>query len=106
MKDLSEWDVFSTRDSVILSEENSLSLLTISCDHRRISRKNALGNTSSSRELEIALRECLEEIERECSGKTANTIRKVSDEYRRLKSKALEGDKKYVWIKAETRVCD
>ena len=71
--------MFSTRDSVVLSDDNSLSLSTISCDHRRISRKNVHGTTSSGRELEQALRECLEEVERECSPKTANTLRKISE---------------------------
>ncbi len=56
VKDLSEWDVFSTRDSVVLEQEGSFNLSALSNDSRSrtITRKNGLV-TRSLRDIESGL---------------------------------------------------
>ena len=95
VKDLSEWDVFSTRDSVVLEDDPSFNLSSFSTESRgkHIQRKSVRG-PRPSRELEGSLSECLQEIEEHCSSRTYSTVQKVAEEYRKLKMKMFECDKK------------
>lgn len=94
MKDLSEWDIFSTRDSVVLEDDSSFNLSNISFDSKSkiISRKNALGSRTS-RDFDGNINEALSEIEKECSQKTGTLIKKLAEEYKRLKVRAQENEK-------------
>jgi hypothetical protein len=89
VKDLSEWDVFSTRDSVIFEDDSSINLSNISFDSksRIISRKNAMG-TRTVRDFDGNINESLLEIEKECSQKTTTIIKKLADEYKRMRVRA------------------
>lgn len=91
MKDLSEWDVFSTRDSVILEDDSSFNLSNISFDSksRIISRKNAMG-TRTARDFDGNINESLIEIEKECSQKTTTLIKKLAEEYKRMRVRVQE----------------
>lgn len=94
MKDLSEWDVFSTRDSVIFEDDSSFNLSNISFDSksRIISRKNAMG-TRTVRDFDGNINESLMEIEKVCSQKTTNLIKKLAEEYKKLRVRAQENEK-------------
>jgi|688.fasta_scaffold682189_1 hypothetical protein len=89
VKDLSEWDVFSTRDSVIFEDDSSINLSNISFDSksRIISRKNAMG-TRTVRDFDGNINESLLEIEKECSQKTTTLIKKLAEEYKRMRVRA------------------
>lgn len=89
VKDLSEWDVFSTRDSVIFEDDSSINLSNISFDSksRIISRKNAMG-TRTVRDFDGNINESLLEIEKECSQKTIALIKKLAEEYKRMRVRA------------------
>lgn len=89
VKDLSEWDVFSTRDSVIFEDDSSINLSNISFDSksRIISRKNAMG-TRTVRDFDGNINESLLEIEKECSQKTTALIKKLAEEYKRMRVRA------------------
>lgn len=91
VKDLSEWDVFSTRDSVFLEDDSSLNLSNISFDSKSkvISRKNAMG-TRTVRDFDGNINESLLEIEKACSQKTTALIKKLAEEYKRMRVRAQE----------------
>lgn len=88
---MSEWDVFSTRESVNFEEDSSLNLSNISFESkgRVISRKNTMG-ARTVRDFDGNINESLQEIEKECSQKTANLIKKLAEEYRRMRVRTQE----------------
>lgn len=86
MKDLSEWDCFSTKDT-LFEDENSISLQTVNGEGRRmISRKNILG-VKNQRGADGELSECLLEIEKGCSERVYSTMRMFADEFKRMKGR-------------------
>jgi hypothetical protein len=89
VKDLSEWDVFTTRDSLVLEDFSISNLSNISIDNSRskpIIRKNAMGSRTA-RDFDGNINTSISEIENECSPKTATFVRKLVEEYKKLKSK-------------------
>lgn len=113
MKDLSEWDVFTTRDSVMLEDLSisnfsnnnlSLNLNNISMDtrNRTITRRNALGSRTS-RDFDGSIADAIVEIEQACSPKCATLVRKLLEDYKKLKAKTIESEKKYAIIYLERR---
>lgn len=95
MKDLSEWDVFSTRDSVILEDDGSFNLSNISVDSKSklISRKNAMGSRTV-RDFDGNINEAINEIEKTCSERTGGLIKKLAEEYKRMKNRTQDNEKK------------
>jgi hypothetical protein len=102
VKDLSEWDVFTTRDSVILedfslsspSHNLSINLANITTDRGRLlTRRSALGSRTS-RDFEGSINDAIVEIDRVCSPACGNLVRKLLEDYRKLKARAVEAEKK------------
>jgi hypothetical protein len=91
--------VFSTRDSVVLEDDSSFNLSNISFDSKSkiISRKNALGSRTA-RDFDGNINESLLEIDKTCSQRTAVLIKKLAEEYKRIKMRAQENEKMYCLI--------
>ena len=59
-KDLSDWDVFSTRDSMAADEEDSINLSQIS--KRGVITRRSVFASKSSKEIDDSLVESIQEI--------------------------------------------
>ena len=74
----------------MLEDFSTSNLSNISLDNSKnklIVRKNALGSRTA-RDFDGNLNDSVSEIERDCSGKTAAFIKKLVEEYKKLKAKA------------------
>lgn len=97
--------MFTTRDSVVLEDFSTSNLSNISLDNSKnklIIRKNALGSRTA-RDFDGNLNDSISEIERDCSPKTATFIKKLVEEFNKLKGKAQEAEKKYYLNNVEKR---
>ena len=107
VKDLSEWDVFSTRDTMVLDEDSIANLTTLSAEGRgRHIQRKSTRCVRRGKELESSLNDCLAEIEQQCSAQVFGTVRKVVEEYRRLKVRVYEQEKKEKGLKAQERLIE
>ena len=107
VKDLSEWDVFSTRDSMVIEDQGGFNLSAISQHSKgRLIQRKCAHISRNAKENEESLNQCLGEVEKECSNKTNVTVKKVVEQYRKLKARLFQLEKKYVCCYSERKGLD
>lgn len=80
---------------MVLEEDSSFNLSNISWESKSkvITRKNAFGSRTI-RDFDGNLNESILEIEKHCSARTVSLVRKLAEDYRKMKSRGQESEKR------------
>jgi hypothetical protein len=81
-------------DLSISNQNMSINLGNITTERGRVlTRRSALGSRTS-RDSEGSIGEAVAEVERVCSPKNANLVRRLLEDYKKLKGRVAESEKK------------